>query len=124
VAALAACSGNPPRKNVLPEQIANEWNRKEHATPDPVTAPEKLARFGVQTIETGRYESANGGVVRVEVYDVRSDAAALELEQTWRPEADTVVFHRSRYFVIMRFQNAGREALNAFVRELEKILNS
>jgi hypothetical protein len=122
VAVLTACSGDPPKRNVLPETIAGEWTRKEHATPPPASAPEKLTRFGVQGVETARYENAAGGVIRVEVYDVRSDAAALELEQTWRHEADTVVFHRSRYFVVMRFENAGREALNAFVRELEKLL--
>ena len=124
VAALTACSGDPPRRDVLPEKLAGDWTRKEHATPAANTAPERLARFGVQNIETGRYDNAAGGVIHVEVYDVRSDAAALELEQTWRPEAETVVFHRSRYFVVMRFQNAAREALNGFVRELEKILQS
>jgi hypothetical protein len=47
---------------------------------------------------------------------------ALELVQRWRPSADTLFFYRGRYFVVLKWQDADRKALNAFAAELENRL--
>jgi hypothetical protein len=62
------------------------------------------------------------GRLEAEVYELSSDAAALEMEQTWRPAADTVVFHQSGYFAVIRWQNASRQDVSAFVLDMEKRL--
>jgi hypothetical protein len=46
----------------------------------------------------------------------------LDLAQRWRPSADTVFFQQGRYFVVVKWQQADRKALQEFVRELEKRL--
>ena len=46
----------------------------------------------------------------------------MDLAQRWRPSADTVFFYRGRYFVVVKWQQADRKALQEFVRELEKRL--
>ena len=51
-----------------------------------------------------------------------SPAVALDLVQRWRPSADTVFFYRGRYFVVLKWQDADRTALQAFAAELEKRL--
>jgi hypothetical protein len=49
-----------------------------------------------------------------------SPAAAFEAEQQWRPQADTVAFHRDGYFFVIRWENADRTAVSAFVRDMEQ----
>ena len=51
-----------------------------------------------------------------------SSAAAFETEQTWRPVADTVAFHKESYFAVIHWENAERTAVSAFVKEMEKQL--
>lgn len=68
--------------------------------------------------QVGEYEGH--GRLEAEVYELGSDAAALEMEQTWRPAADTVVFHQSGYFAVIRWQNASRQDVSAFVLYMEK----
>jgi hypothetical protein len=43
----------------------------------------------------------------------------LELSQRWRPSADTVFFSRGRFFVVVKWQAAQRQALESFIRELQ-----
>jgi hypothetical protein len=57
----------------------------------------------------------------VTVYEMPSSAAALEAEQIWKPVADTVAFHRSTRFLTVRWENVQRDAVTAFVREMEKL---
>jgi hypothetical protein len=65
----------------------------------------------------GEYEGP--GRLEAEVYELTSDAAALEMEQTWKPAADTVAFHQAAYFAVIRWQDADRASVSSFVREME-----
>ena len=56
------------------------------------------------------------------MYELSSPGVGLDLVQRWRPSADTVFFYRGRYFVVVKWQQADRKALQEFVRELEKRL--
>ena len=64
------------------------------------------------------------GKLEARVYQLTSAAVALDLVQRWRPSADTVFFHQGRYFVVVKWQEAERKALQAFVHELEGRLSS
>jgi hypothetical protein len=44
----------------------------------------------------------------------------MEVEQTWKPIADTVAFHKDTYFTVVHWENADKSAVAAFVRALEK----
>jgi hypothetical protein len=54
------------------------------------------------------------------LYELSSPGVGLDLAQRWRPSADTVFFYRDQYFVVVKWQQADRGALQEFVRELEK----
>jgi len=62
------------------------------------------------------------GKIEARVYALSSPAVGLDLAQRWRPSADTVFFYRGRYFVVVKWQEAERKALEAFVKELEQRL--
>jgi hypothetical protein len=74
--------------------------------------------LGLKRAQVAEYEGP--GRLEAEVYELTSDAAALEMEQTWRPIVDTVVFHQSGYFTLIRWQNASRGDVSAFVLDMEK----
>ncbi len=80
--------------------------------------PEPIRRLGIRRAGKGVYEGA--GVLKVETYELTSDAGALEAEQTWKPLADTVAFHKASYFTVVHWENADKQAVATFVRELEK----
>lgn len=84
----------------------------------PADAPQEARRLGLKRARTARYEGL--GEVDAQVYELGSDAAALEMEQTWRPAAETVVFHGAGYFAVIHWRNAGRNDIGAFVRAIEK----
>jgi hypothetical protein len=118
--AAAACrqAGMPP--NLLPETVADVWHRTSLDNPAVSDAPDPVPRSAVNHFQTASYEGP--GKVRVRVYDLESPAVALELVQRWRPSADTVFFQRGRYFVVLKWEDADRKALEALVAELEKRL--
>ena len=80
--------------------------------------PEQIRRLGIRRAGTAVYEGA--GTLNVETYELTSDAGALEAEQTWKPVADTVAFHKNGYFTVVHWENADKQAVATFVRELEK----
>lgn len=79
---------------------------------------EQIRRLGIRRAGTAVYEGA--GVLKVETYELTSDAGALEAEQTWKAVADTVAFHKNGYFTVVHWENADKQAVAAFVRGLEK----
>jgi len=102
---LAGC-GSPPRQAALPETAQGGWRLTEIRRQPPKTF--------------GTYEGA--GVVHVEVEDTGSSGVALDRTQRTRPEPDTVFFYKGNYFVKVRWEKTGREALHSLVRELQNRL--
>lgn len=80
--------------------------------------PEQIRRLGIRRAGTAVYEGA--GILKVETYELTTDAGALEAEQTWKAIADAVAFHKGSYFTVVHWENAGKQAVATFVRELEK----
>lgn len=97
-----------------------DWKLSQMKDIAPTAAPETIRRLGLKRAQAAVYDGA--GQITVEVYELTSDAGALEVEQTWKPSADTVAFHRESYFAVVRWTGADRGAVTAFVRELEKQL--
>jgi hypothetical protein len=58
----------------------------------------------------------------VDLYEAKVSGTAFEMTQHWREAPNTVFFDKGRYFVVVKWEQADREALTAFVRGLEKEL--
>lgn len=69
-----------------------------------------------------RVEYAGAGVAHVDVCNAGSDAGALDLVQTWKARANTVVFASRRYFVTVNWDAGEKAALTALVTKLENSL--
>jgi hypothetical protein len=117
---LTACHRAEPLPDLLVETVAGVWHRTALERPPVSDAPDPVPRSAVEQFETATYEGP--GKLQARVYALDSPAVALDLVQRWRPSADTVFFNRGRYFVVLKWQDADRKALNAFAAELEKRL--
>jgi hypothetical protein len=114
--ALMSCGEAPkPAPPLFPETVG-AWRLKESS--GLTETPEQIRRLGIRRAGAAVYEGA--GVLKVETYELTTDAGALEAEQTWKPVADTVAFHKDRYFTVVHWGNADKQAVATFVRELEK----
>lgn len=115
-AALAACS-RPPlgAGSLLPPNVAGVWQRKSlRDTPPP--------QPGVVRALQAAYEGA--GQLTVDLYETRSSGTAFEMTQHRREQPNTVFFDKGRYFVVVQWRQADRNALTAFVRALQKELGA
>jgi hypothetical protein len=106
--------------DLLVETVAGVWHRTALERPPVSDAPDPVPRSAVEQFQTATYEGP--GKIEARVYALDSPAVALELVQRWRPSADTVFFYRGRYFVVLKWQDADRKALQAFMADLEKRL--
>ena len=114
---LASCSSGPQSVAPLFPQTVWPWNLKQAADLAADRAPEPIRRLGIRRAGSAGYEGA--GNLTVQVYEMTSSAAAFEAEQTWRPMADTVAFHKDNFFTVVHWENADRAAVSAFVREMQ-----
>jgi hypothetical protein len=115
--AVSACREVPAPANLFPPIVASVWHRTGLTNPPVSESPDPVPRTAVQWLQVATYEGP--GKLEARAYGLDSPAVALELEQRWRPSADTVFFYRGRDFVVVKWQEANRQALEAFVRELE-----
>jgi hypothetical protein len=116
VLASIACS-HPPRSSerLLPRQVAEVWTRTSlHDIPP---SPARARRAFEAT-----YEGA--GKLTADVYELNSSAEGLDMVQRWKPAPDTVFFYKDNYFAVVKWSQADRQALTAFVRALEKGLGA
>ncbi len=111
------CRDNTAPLGLLPETAAGGWRRTSLRRTPVSDAPDPVPRSAVTRLETADY--AGPGKLQARVYELSSAAVGTSLAQRWRPSADTVFFTRGRYFVVIKWQQAEREALRSFVRELE-----
>ena len=119
--ALGACRGTAPLPaDFFPETVANVWRRAAVRNPPVSEAPDPVPRTSVERLQVAAYEGP--GKLEARVYELSSPGVGLDLAQRWRPSADTVFFQQGRYFVVVKWQQAERKALQEFVRELEKRL--
>lgn len=112
-----ACRENTAPLRLLPESMAGGWRRTSLREMPVSDAPDPVPRTAVTRLETGDYEGP--GRLQARVYELESPAAGASLAQRWRPSADTVFFTEGRFFVVVKWQQADRAALQEFVREME-----
>lgn len=115
--ALAACRERPPLPNPFPETVAAVWHRTTLQDVPVSESPDPVPRNAVRHLRTAAYEGP--GKLEVRAYELTSSAVGLDLVQRWRPSADTVFFNPGPYFVVIKWQQADRKALQDFVREIE-----
>jgi hypothetical protein len=118
--ALSACREKPMPVVLLPETVASVW-RRASLTETPVSeAPDPVPRTSVKRLQVAEYEGP--GKLEARVYELTSSAVGLDMVQRWRPSADTVFVNPGRFLVVVKWQQADRQALQDFVREIEKRL--
>jgi hypothetical protein len=123
LAALCACRGSAPLPpGLLPDTVAGVWHRTSLRDLSVSDAPDPVPRSSVDRLEVATYEGP--GKLEARVYALTSAGVGVDLVQRWRPSADTVFFYQGRYFVVVKWQEAERGALEKFVRELEAKLKS
>jgi len=114
---LLASACGPPRPDaasLLPPTVAVVWQRKSlHEIPPP--------QASVTRAVEAAYEGA--GQITARIYATKSPGSAFEMTQHWKEQKNTVFFDKGRYFVVVEWQQADRNALTAFVRALEKELD-
>jgi hypothetical protein len=112
-----ACGRVEPMPDLFPQVVAGVWRRTALGGLAASASPDPVPRNSVDRIQTASYEGP--GKLEARVYQLTSSAVGLDVAQRWHPSADTVFFNQGRYFVVVKWQEAERPALQAFVRELE-----
>ncbi|HJT86362.1 MAG TPA: hypothetical protein VJ732_00870 [Bryobacteraceae bacterium] len=120
LAPLAACRPSAPFPDLFPPAVAGGWRRTDLNTVAPSDAPDPVPRTAIERLQIAGYQGP--GKLEARAYELDSSAVALDLAQRWRPSADTVFFYRDQYFVVIKWEEADRKALEAFVRELQSRL--
>jgi hypothetical protein len=118
--ALAACGAKRGRVEVLPAEVAG-WKRTSWREVAASDAPDPVPRSSVVRVQAAEY--AGPGKLEARAYELSGSTAGLDLAQRWRPAADTVFFWAQRWFVVIRWQDADRKALQQFTSALEKRIN-
>jgi hypothetical protein len=119
---LAACAArHETRIDVFPETVAGVWHRVELRELPVSESPDPVPRTAVKRVQSAIYEGP--GRLEARAYELTSTEIGLDLAQRWRPSADTIFFWARNYFVVVRWQQAERRALQQFTGELEKRLN-
>jgi hypothetical protein len=116
----AACRRKAPAPDLFPPSMPGGWNRTGLREMTASDAPDPVPRTAIDRLQVANYEGP--GKLEARAYQLDSPGVALDLVQRWRPSADTVFFYRDEYFVVIKWQEADRKALKAFVDELEKRL--
>ncbi len=118
-AALCGCGARSPQPDFLPDELGG-WRRTAIRDIPPADAPAAVPRSAVKRIREADYQGS--GRLSARVYDLTSDAVALDLAQRWPASADTVAFYAKNRFAVVTWQQADRQALKNFLRELERKL--
>jgi hypothetical protein len=118
---LAACRTPQPLPDVFRETVAGVWHRTALREAQLSETPDPIPRTAVRRMRIADYDGP--GKLEARLYDLQSSALALDMVQRWRPSADTVFFYEKNYFVVVKWQQAERAALQSFVREIQNGLN-
>jgi hypothetical protein len=130
--ALGACGRVEPMPDLFPEVAAGQWHRTSLRDLPAGETPDPVPRTSIDRIQSATYQGPGTegprkeapdkqepGKIEARVYRLSSPAVGLDVVQRWHPSADTVFFNQGRYFVVVKWQEAERKGLQAFVRELE-----
>ncbi|MGB9609839.1 MAG: hypothetical protein ACPL7M_02620 [Bryobacteraceae bacterium] len=119
VTMLAACVRMPAsRIPELPPQVAIVWKRTGVDRPPPDSLPQALRAAAPAEWVRASYQSY-ATVVLVDVFRMRSAAAALEARQRWKNEPGSVAFHHRDLFVVCSSPMETTQGLAEFSAKLE-----
>jgi hypothetical protein len=119
---LAACaSKHEAAVDVFPETVGGVWHRVTLRDVPISESPDPVPRTAVKSVRAATYEGP--GKLEARAYELTSAEVGLDLAQRWRPSADTVFFWARNYFVVVKWEQADRRALQQFTSVLEKRLN-
>jgi len=119
-AMLAACGSGRAPLDVLPESVGS-WKRTSVKDLPASESPDPVPRTSIQRAQVGNYEGP--GKLQARVYELSSEQAGVDVAQRWHPSADTVFFWARKYFVVVKWDEADRKALQEFTRTLQNRLN-
>lgn len=85
-----------------------------------IQAPEWMTRLGLKQARQARY--AGPIDTQADIYELRSDAAALECIQLWKNVPAEDRFYKRNLFVVVRSVHPNREMLMDFSRAISKAL--
>jgi hypothetical protein len=121
LAGCAACARRETPVEVFPTSVAG-WNRTSLREIPTAQAPDPVPAANIRRIQAATYEG--GGKLEARAYELTTQEIGLDLAQRWRPSADTVFFWAREYFVVVKWEQADRKALQEFTRAFEKRLNA
>lgn len=104
----------------VPTALPGGWTQVSIAPTDAARKPEWMARLGITQARTVRY---NGSIeADADIYELRSNAAALECMQLWKRTPGETFLMKRNLFVVIRSAHPNREMVMDFSRALEKAL--
>jgi hypothetical protein len=121
LAVCAACGRRELPVEPFPTSVAG-WNRTGLREIPVAEAPDPVPAANVRRVQAATYDG--GGKLEARAYELKNRGVGLDIAQRWRPAADTVFFWAQDYFVVVKWEQADRKALQEFTRALEKRLNA
>ncbi len=113
---LSSCtSENKPL--AAPQGLEGGWKLASAA---PNTSPEWMQRLGLKQAIKANYTGTIDATA--DIYEFRSDAAALECIQLWKNVKSEDRFYKRNIFVVVRSAHPNREMLMDFSRAIQKAL--
>lgn len=121
LAALFAvsCVQSNPLKEILPVQVQRAWTLEETRVLPNEDVSDVIRRAGLKRALFAGYRG--NGRIRVRVFDMGSDASALEVLQKW-PQSDGLAFYKGKYFVLGEANDVDRATLSSFLQALQRDL--
>ncbi|MGI8990001.1 MAG: hypothetical protein ACR2I2_10500 [Bryobacteraceae bacterium] len=117
---LGSCTKTEAEFPALPETIAGGWHLASLQEAPLHSAPDPVRRTGLRKWWKARYDGP--ATVHLQIYELRTGPAALDLVQKWRPAANTVTFYTDRYFTVVDWDRTDRDALRSLIGRIEKAL--
>ena len=106
-------------KEILPVQVQRAWTLDETRAIPIEDVAGAIRGAGLKQALFASYRG--NGRIRVRLFDMGSDAGALEVLQKW-PPADGPAFHKGKYFVLAEANDVDRATLSGFLQALHKDL--
>ncbi len=114
------CGRRAPVADVLlPRELGGCKRSEMHELPSE-SVPAESGGVNLRRAFQATYKAP--AAVQVKILELASPAAALDLAQRWRQEADSVSFYQGNYFAVVKWESFDRQKLAAFVRALQQHL--
>ncbi|MDQ6664771.1 MAG: hypothetical protein M3Z23_10295, partial [Acidobacteriota bacterium] len=96
---LDSCAKPAAEAPPLPDTISGGWHRASLQEAPLDSAPDMVRRAGLRKWWKARYDGP--ATVHLQIYELGSGPAGVDLVQKWRPAANTITFYTDRYFTVV-----------------------